>query len=173
MLDGVLPFEFTRLYRTSAAEIDVGLGFGWSHSLAHRLEFDGDFVVWVDHENRCTRFPMPSVARPAIHNSLSRAAIFLGDEPQELILALAGEVAGFYHFRNGRLTAISDAYDNRLRISRDRQERVQRLDNGAGRALLLRYDRSHLIAVDYQRFDPSQNLAEPWLTEQTLVSYRY
>ncbi|WP_339453547.1 DUF6531 domain-containing protein, partial [Pseudomonas sp. EA_5y_Pfl2_R50] len=173
VLDGVLPFEFTRLYRTSAAEIDVGLGFGWSHSLAHRLEFDGDFVVWVDHENRRTRFPMPSVARPAIHNSLSRAAIFLGDEPQELILALAGAVAGFYHFRNGRLTAISDAYDNRLRISRDRQERVQRLDNGAGRALLLRYDRSHLIAVDYQRFDPSQNLAEPWLTEQTLVSYRY
>ncbi|WP_256586971.1 DUF6531 domain-containing protein, partial [Pseudomonas sp. Irchel 3E19] len=67
-LDGVLPFEFTRLYRTSAAEIDVGLGFGWSHSLAHRLEFDGDFVVWVDHENRRTQFPAPSVERPAIHN---------------------------------------------------------------------------------------------------------
>ncbi|MCO7630167.1 DUF6531 domain-containing protein, partial [Pseudomonas fluorescens] len=30
-LDGLLPFEFTRLYRTSAVEIDVGLGFGWSH----------------------------------------------------------------------------------------------------------------------------------------------
>ncbi|MFJ2284655.1 DUF6531 domain-containing protein, partial [Pseudomonas sp. NPDC087803] len=56
-LDGLLPFEFTRLYRTSAVEIDVGLGFGWSHSLAHRLEFDGDAVVWVDHENRRTRFP--------------------------------------------------------------------------------------------------------------------
>ncbi|WP_221179141.1 DUF6531 domain-containing protein, partial [Pseudomonas fluorescens] len=65
VLDGVLPFEFTRLYRTSAAEIDVGLGFGWSHSLAHRLEFDGDFVVWVDHENRRTQFPAPSVERPA------------------------------------------------------------------------------------------------------------
>ena len=41
-LDGILPFDFTRLYRTSAAEIDCGLGFGWSHSLAHRLEIDGD-----------------------------------------------------------------------------------------------------------------------------------
>ncbi|MBK5530895.1 RHS domain-containing protein [Pseudomonas sp. TH06] len=173
VLDGLLPFEFTRLYRTSAAEIDVGLGFGWSHSLAHRLEFDGDFVVWVDHENRRTRFPLPSVERPAIHNSLSRAAIFLGDEPEELILALAGETARFYHFRAGRLTAVSDGYDNRLRISRDRQDRVQRLDNGAGRALLLRYDRAHLVAVDYQRFDPTQNLAEPWHTEQTLVSYGY
>ncbi|WP_246226524.1 DUF6531 domain-containing protein, partial [Pseudomonas atagonensis] len=120
-LDGRLPFEFTRLYRSSAAEIDIGLGFGWSHSLAHRLEFEGDFVVWVDHENRRTRFPLPGAERPAIHNSLSRAAIFLGDEPEELILALAGDTARFYHFRAGRLTAISDAYDNRLRISRDRQ----------------------------------------------------
>uniref|UniRef100_UPI002114C5E8 DUF6531 domain-containing protein n=1 Tax=Pseudomonas sp. R45(2017) TaxID=1981678 RepID=UPI002114C5E8 len=114
VLDGLLPFEFSRLYRSSAAEIDFGLGFGWSHSLAHRLEVEGASVVWVDHENRRTRFPLPSVERPAIHNSLSRAAIFLGDEPEELIVALAGDSARFYHFRAGRLTAVSDAYGNRL-----------------------------------------------------------
>ena len=77
-LDGILPFDFTRLYRTSAVEIDCGLGFGWSHSLAHRLEIDGDGVIWIDHENRRTTFPLPGVERPAIHNSLSRAAIYLG-----------------------------------------------------------------------------------------------
>ncbi|PRA14959.1 MULTISPECIES: DUF6531 domain-containing protein, partial [Pseudomonas] len=33
-LDGILPFQWTRLYRTSAVEVDCGLGFGWSHSLA-------------------------------------------------------------------------------------------------------------------------------------------
>ncbi|MDX9673655.1 MULTISPECIES: RHS repeat-associated core domain-containing protein [unclassified Pseudomonas] len=169
-LDGVLPFEFTRLYRTSAVEIDVGLGFGWSHSLAHRLAFDGDAVVWVDHENRRTRFPLPSVERPAIHNSLSRAAIFLGDEPEELIVALAGDVARFYHFRAGRLTAISDAYGNRLRVARDHQERIVRLDNGAGRSLLLRYERAQLVAVDYQSFGSD---GTGWHTEQTLASYRY
>ncbi|QKV65467.1 RHS domain-containing protein [Pseudomonas sp. 43A] len=168
VLDGVLPFEFTRLYRSSATEIDVGLGFGWSHSLAHRLAFEGDFVVWVDHENRRTRFPLPSIERPAIHNSLSRAAIFLGDEPEELILALAGDTARFYHFRAGRLTAISDAYGNRLTVQRDRSDRVQRLDNGAGRSLLLRYDRAQLLGVDYQVFQNAE-----WVTEQALVSYRY
>ncbi|WP_454867407.1 RHS repeat-associated core domain-containing protein [Pseudomonas farris] len=172
-LDGILPFDFTRLYRTSAAEIDCGLGFGWSHSLAHRLEIDGDQVIWIDHENRRTTFPLPNRERPAIHNSLSRAAIYLGDDPEELILAQAGDDTRFYHFHNGRLTAISDAYDNRLRITRDCQERIQRLDNGAGRALLLRYDRAHLIAVDYQVFVPAQTLDEAWHTEQTLVSYRY
>jgi RHS repeat-associated protein len=172
-LDGILPFDFTRLYRTSAAEIDCGLGFGWSHSLAHRLEIDGDTVIWIDHENRRTTFPLPNSERPAIHNSLSRAAIYLGDEPEELILAQAGDDARFYHFHNGRLTTISDAYDNRLRIARDRQDRIKRLDNGAGRALRLRYDRSHLVAVDYQVFVPAQTLDEAWRTEQTLVSYSY
>ncbi|MCF5311486.1 type IV secretion protein Rhs, partial [Pseudomonas lurida] len=46
-LDGILPFEWTRLYRTSAVEVDCGLGFGWSHSLAHRLGVSGDSVVWT------------------------------------------------------------------------------------------------------------------------------
>ncbi|EJM83803.1 MULTISPECIES: RHS repeat-associated core domain-containing protein [unclassified Pseudomonas] len=172
-LNGILPFDFTRLYRTSAVEIDCGLGFGWSHSLAHRLEIDGDGVVWIDHENRRTTFPLPGNERPAIHNSLSRAAIYLGDAPEELILAQAGDDTRFYHFINGRLAAISDGYDNRLRITHDRRDRIQRLDNGAGRALLLRYDQHHLIAVDYQRFVPADTSDEAWITEQTLVSYRY
>uniref|UniRef100_UPI0021154699 DUF6531 domain-containing protein n=1 Tax=Pseudomonas sp. G(2018) TaxID=2502242 RepID=UPI0021154699 len=172
-LDGILPFEFTRLYRTSAVELDSGLGFGWSHSLSQRLEIDGDTVLWIDPENRRTPFPLPSLARPAIHNSLSRAAIYLGDQPDELILALAGESPRFYHFHDGRLSAISDAYGNRLSVQRDLAERIQRLDNGAGRCLLLRYDRRHLIAVDYQRFDLGDDQPAAWVTQQTLVSYRY
>ncbi|MGY2323507.1 DUF6531 domain-containing protein, partial [Pseudomonas azotoformans] len=56
-LDGILPFEWTRLYRTSAVDVDCGLGFGWSHSLAHRLSVSGDSVVWTDHENRSTTLP--------------------------------------------------------------------------------------------------------------------
>ncbi|MFW0756594.1 RHS repeat-associated core domain-containing protein [Pseudomonas sp. H11T01] len=172
-LDGVLPFSWTRLYRSSAVELDCGLGFGWSHGLAQRLEISGDAVIWIDPENRRTTFPLPSAERPAIHNSLARAAIYLGDEPEELILAQAGDSARFYHFRAGRLSAISDAYGNRLQITRDIHARIQRLDNGAGRALRLRYDRGHIIAVDYQSFHPADHLEACWRTEQTLVSYRY
>ncbi|MBY8974155.1 type IV secretion protein Rhs, partial [Pseudomonas sp. P867] len=67
-LDGILPFEWTRLYRTSAVGVDCGLGFGWSHALAHRLCVSGDSVVWIDHENRSTTLPLPTAARPAITN---------------------------------------------------------------------------------------------------------
>ena len=172
-LDGLLPFDFTRLYRTSAVEIDSGLGFGWSHSLSHRLEVDGEQVIWVDHENRRTPFPLPTRERPAIHNSLSRAAIYLGEEPDELILALAGDAPRFYHFRDGRLTAISDAYGNRLGLRRDYRDRIERLDNGAGRSLFLRYEHQHLVAVDYQVRQPAPSEEHSWRTEQTLVSYRY
>ncbi|MGB3125444.1 MAG: DUF6531 domain-containing protein, partial [Pseudomonas sp.] len=94
-LDGILPFDWSRLYRTSAVEVDCGLGFGWSHSLAQRLAVVGDSVVWTDHENRITEFPLPTAARPAITNSLAEAAIYLGSSPDELVLAQASR---FYHF---------------------------------------------------------------------------
>lgn len=176
-LGGLAPFSWTRLYRTSAAEIDCGLGLGWSHALAQRIEITADEVVWTDNENRVITFPLPSIQRPAITNSLSEAAIFIGDDPSELILTQAGEHAQFYHFRYDRkgatLIAISDKYDNRLHITRDIHGRIKRIDNGAGRALLLRYDRKHIVAVDYQQFNPADNLEEAWSTVQTVVSYAY
>ena len=169
-LDGVLPFEWTRLYRTSAVEVDCGLGFGWSHSLAQRLSVSGDSVVWTDHENRSTQFPMPSSSRPAITNSLAEAAIYLGTSPDELVLAQASR---FYHFRDGVLTAISDAYDNRLRISRDYLGRIERLDNGVGRSLFLRYELGRIVAVDYQIQRAKGREPFEWITEFCVVSYAY
>ncbi|MDI2590369.1 DUF6531 domain-containing protein [Pseudomonas sp. 681] len=176
-LDGLLPFSWTRLYRTSAAEIDCGLGYGWSHALAQRVDINGTEVIWTDHENRVTTFPLPSVQRPAITNSLSEAAIFLGADPSELVLTQAGEKAQFYHFRydskGATLIAISDPYENRLHITRDIHGRIKRVDNGAGRALLVRYDRKHIVAIDYQQFIPADTLEDAWSTVQTLVTYTY
>ncbi|MBI6583771.1 RHS domain-containing protein [Pseudomonas synxantha] len=169
-LDGILPFEWARLYRTSAVDVDCGLGFGWSHALAHRLCVSGDSVVWTDHENRRTQFPLPTDSRPAITNSLAEAAIYLGSAPDELVLAQASR---FYHFRDGVLTAISDAYDNRLRICRDHSGRIERLDNGAGRSLLLRYELDRIVAVDYQVHRAKGREPYVWETEQNVVSYAY
>ncbi|MFS9669683.1 hypothetical protein, partial [Klebsiella pneumoniae] len=70
-----------------------------------------------------------------------------GDLPDELVLAQSSR---FYHFVMGSLTAISDAYGNRLRISRDYSGRIERVDNGVGRSLFLRYELGHIVAVDYQ-----------------------
>ncbi|MBI6614785.1 RHS repeat protein, partial [Pseudomonas simiae] len=170
MLDGLLPFEWTRLYRSSAVEMDCGLGFGWSHSLAHRLSVSGDAVVWTDHENRSTTLPLPTVSRPAITNSLAEAAIYLGAVPDELVLSQGSR---FYHFHDGVLTAISDAYDNRLRISRNYLGQIERLDNGVGRSLFLRYASGRIVAVDYQIERAVDDGPFVWVTEQNVVSYAY
>ncbi len=170
MLDGVLPFEWTRVYRTRAVEVDCGLGFGWSHSLAQRLSVIGDSVVWTDHENRSTTLPLPTVSRPAITNSLAEAAIYLGAAPDEMVLAQASR---FYHFRDGVLVSISDAYDNRLRIFRDYSGRIERLNNGIGRSLFLRYASGRIVAVDYQVQRAKDRERFEWVTEFCIVSYAY
>lgn len=176
-LSGILPFEWTRLYRSSAVEIDGRLGQGWSHSLSHRLHIDDEGVLWTDNENRQTRFPMPTEQRPAITNSLAEAAIYLGTAPGELILTQAGPKPRFYHFRANRLITISDAYENLVHISYDLVGRIQRIDNGMGRSLLLRYDDHHIVAVDQQQqrseYDERGGRHDPWMTLQTLVTYTY
>ncbi|MBC8984149.1 hypothetical protein IAI52_28315, partial [Pseudomonas lurida] len=123
-----------------------------------------------DHENRSTTLPLPTVSRPAITNSLAEAAVYLGSLPDELVLAQSSR---FYHFRDGALTAISDAYDNRLRVCRDVLGRIERLDNGVGRSLFLRYASGRIVAVDYQIHRAKDLEPFEWVTEQTVVSYAY
>ena len=176
-LDGLLPFVWSRLYRTSAVEVDHGLGYGWSHGLAHSLLIEDGQVTWIDHENRRTSFPLPDRQRPAINNRLSKAAIFIGADPAELVLAQAGDKPRFYHFRHdgkgGDLVAISDAYGNRLHVGRDLAGRISRLSNGAGRALAFRYEHGRIQAVEYQQQVPADTEEASWRSVQTLASYVY
>ncbi|WP_085702937.1 RHS repeat-associated core domain-containing protein [Pseudomonas sp. B15(2017)] len=176
-LCGLLRLEWTRLYRSSAVEIDNRLGHGWSHSLSHSLQFDDGGVLWTDNENRRTRFPMPTQQRPTIINSLAESVIYLGDAPDELILNQSIEADRFYHFRADRLTKISDSYGNQVHISYDLVGRIQRIDNGAGRSLFFRYDDRHIISVDHQQqraeYNERGERQDPWLTIQNLVTYRY
>ncbi|VVP61288.1 hypothetical protein PS870_06306 [Pseudomonas fluorescens] len=37
----------------------------------------------------------------------------------------------------------------------------------------MRYDRKHIVAIDYQQFSPADNLEDAWSTIQTLVTYSY
>jgi YD repeat-containing protein len=72
---------------------------------------------------------------------------------------------------------ISDAYNNQLLLSYDLVDRIQRIDNGAGRSLLIRYEDRHIVAVDYQQrraeYTDQGERQEPGVTVQTLVTYRY
>ena len=184
VLDGPLAFEWTRRYCSGAVETASELGFGWTHALCHRLHCDGQSLLWTDPENRETRFPRPVGQRPDISACVTGPAIYRGDSDGELILAPAARPRHFYHFQDLELSGISDAYGNRLSITWHTAN-LRRIDNGAGRALLLRHAHGRLCAVDYQQYDdsgePGDTLTghnagcrpERWSTLFTLVTYQY
>ncbi|NVZ23905.1 RHS repeat protein, partial [Pseudomonas costantinii] len=66
-----------------------------------------------------------------------------------------------------------DGYEHRLRIFRDLLGRVERLDNGVGRSLLLRYELGRIVAVEYQVHRAEGPGPFVWVTEQNVISYAY
>ena len=175
-LKGLLPFAWRRLYRTSAAEINHGLGFGWSHSLAHSLIQKQGKFFWTTEENLTLELPLPTEEIPAGVNPLGEAAAYLGKDSNEYILAQA-HGQGFYHFRQTKsgfqLESISDKYNNRIYLLRDITGKINRVHNGAGRALLLRYHNGHIIGVDYQQEIAGDTYEASWKTLQTIATYHY
>ncbi|WP_261888066.1 RHS repeat protein [Vibrio rhizosphaerae] len=170
-LIGLLPFEWQRLYRTGAVETNVGLGYGWSHSLSHQLTVDGDTVVWRDGEGKLTRFPKPTAQLPAITNRMAGAAAFLGRDKQHIIIA-SGE--RFYTFQmrgdSGRLTSIKDPYDHTLSLSYDRQHRPVRISTETNLRFELVYEHDLIARVDLYAYLAEQ---DEWQFVQTQVSYGY
>ena len=170
LLPGMLPFTFGRLYRTSAVEQDCGMGPGWSHSLAHRLERRGETLIWRDNESLAIELPLPSATMPMITNRVSEAAAYLGDQTDEVILAKAG--SPFLHFswqgNEGRLTAISDVYGNRLTVCPDAEGRPCWVEHDGGLALRLVYQQAHLTAIELQHFDGIN-----WQPQAILQRYHY
>ncbi len=176
-LPGMLPFTFSRTYRTSSCETNRQLGYGWSHSLSHTLAFEGDTLFWRDAEGKRTELPIPTQTRPEIYNDLAGAAVFLGEEDNEYILVQRGEP--FHHFiRQGDtawLSALSDSYDNRLSVHYDQHKRLRYIKSQAGLALWFFYEHSNtslITRIDYRRL-PNNSDYHDWETECTLFYYHY
>lgn len=178
-LPGLLPFTWQRFYRTSACELDLGLGYGWSHSLSHRLHFTDDTIVWHNDENQRTPFPYPNAEHPILTNVLGGAVLALGSHENEYCLTFGGG-AGVYTFVRegewGRLTALSDKYHNRLQLEYDRQQRLIHLQHAQGR-LLFQYtddDSAHIAQVHLQALIREEAYRDAvWVTQQVLAHYTY
>jgi RHS repeat-associated protein len=170
-LIGLLPFEWKRLYRTGAVETNVGLGYGWSHTLSHRLTVDGDEIIWRDGEGKLTRFPKPSEQLPAITNRMAKSAAFLGSDAQQIVIA-SGEQFYTFHLSgdSGRLTTIKDPYDHTLTISYDRQHRPVRISTETNLRFELVYEHDLIARVDLYAYLTEK---DEWQFVQTQVSYTY
>ncbi|WP_165857447.1 RHS repeat-associated core domain-containing protein [Marinobacter sp. JSM 1782161] len=171
-LEGPLPFEFKRVYRSGSSDRQLHMGYGWRHSLNHSLTFDRDGITWHDHEGKNTRLPSLDLAPFASNAQAGMAAWRDGNT----IVACAGEKAPRYHFERhgdtGRLVRISDRYGNALRIDHDMHGRVQRIISGADQALAFEYQDERLVQVDLLHRELTHD-GPAWSVLQTAHRYVY
>src|SRR6185369_1103859 len=55
---GPLPFEFERMYSSKMSTRDVGLGFGWGHTLGWQVEVERRRILVWNQQGTSTEFPM-------------------------------------------------------------------------------------------------------------------
>ncbi|MBK8256718.1 MAG: DUF4150 domain-containing protein [Polyangiaceae bacterium] len=60
VLSGLFYIQWDRTYRSSSAAKNIGLGYGWSHSLYFEAERHGGWLFITDDELRTTRIQMPN-----------------------------------------------------------------------------------------------------------------
>ncbi|WP_049876270.1 DUF6531 domain-containing protein [Sorangium cellulosum] len=114
-LPGPLPLSIVRSYTTAAFERDVGLGFGWSHSLAWEIEVRQRILrVWTDDG------PVDLDTMPVGAGVAGPHGWVLAREERGFVLDsgdghwyVFAEAAG----KRFRLTAIKDRYNNEIRLS--------------------------------------------------------
>ncbi|MGF1770389.1 DUF6531 domain-containing protein [Enterovibrio makurazakiensis] len=172
-LPGLIPFEWKRLYRTSAAELNQGLGFGWSHSLSHQLHNAGKDVIWTDAENKQTRFPKPSRKLPIITNTTAHAAAYFDENERIVTIAENGQR---FHFKAKEdewlLDEISDKYHHRLLIQHDNHNRVETVTTESGLRFRLIYQDLLLSRVDLYH-KKEQDERPVWVFIHTQAEYSY
>ena len=174
---GILPVEWSRFYRTSASEINKGLGYGWSHSLSHYLTFADDKIFWSDHENKTTEFPALTADTLVVTNKLAKAAISFGDRYESYIVTFSNG-QGKYHFeREGsyaRLVAISDKYNNTVTVHYTSEGYISHIKNDTCR-IYFSYNSLNLIEqVALQRYESDNQHNEfTWVSKSVLARYEY
>ncbi|SHI24362.1 Putative deoxyribonuclease RhsC [Vibrio aerogenes CECT 7868] len=175
ILPGAVPFTFKRTYRTSACEVKSYLGYGWSHTLSHQLEFTGDEVLWYDNENRVTSLLLPDEAISESTNPIAGATLYLSDKAGEFVLS-APELP-FLHFKRqgntGHLVRLSDNYNNELFIQYNQNQQPQAVVNPHGIALWLNYNEADLISsIELKTFSDTPDGRE-WQTQRLMHQYDY
>jgi len=147
-LPGPLPLVLYRKYSTKSARHDRGLGYGWSHSLAWRVEVGRRGVEVWDKEGSSTKFPKLDVGDEHI-----------GPGPQGWLLlrrndGYALEADGVWRlFAQANaastvwlMTAMEDRNGNRIALSYDENGHLTAITDSVGRVVEATYNNSGRIA---------------------------
>jgi RHS repeat-associated protein len=155
-LRGPLPLAITRCYSSGAANRDVGLGYGWNHSLGWELELHAREIRLWKPGGTCVRFPDLEPGEQTIGHDgylLRRDqhgyALDLGDDLVRVLvpadskgkryrLSLVRDRNGnqvTLDYADGRLVQITDSVGRVVRVSHTAEGRIASLavqDRGPG-----------------------------------------
>jgi RHS repeat-associated protein len=139
-LPGPLPFEFSRAYSSTAADRDVGLGHGWSHSFGWEIEVSRRRIRVWNEKGVSVDFPMVREGEQVVGPwgwVLRRDGWgFAVDHDEGVWLIFS---ARFEHGKRYRLTAIEDRNKNRISITYEDERLVQIVDS-VGRTIRVQSD---------------------------------
>jgi RHS repeat-associated protein len=146
-LPGPIVLTLSRSYSSAMAERDVGLGFGWSHSLAWELEVSSSAVTVSTGDGRAVTMDKPAEGAFV----LGREGWVLQRLPWGFTLHVGGDQAMIFSAaeeggRRWRLTALQDRNGNRVSLSYDAGRLVEIID-GAGRVVRVQASREGRIAA--------------------------
>jgi RHS repeat-associated protein len=188
-LPGPLPLLFSRVYSTTAAGRDVGLGFGWACSWSWEIEVHRrELVVWSE-EGIATEFPPVDVGVEhvgpwgwSLRRERERFVLDTGDGIRR-VFAATDETA-----RRWVLVELRDRNDNRIELTYDDDGRLYEVIDSAGRTVSVEYTRSgriaglHVynarsrgqwVAVARYGYDGAGNLAAVFDAEGHAARYQY
>ncbi|MEP7119456.1 MAG: PAAR-like domain-containing protein [Byssovorax sp.] len=127
-LPGLLDLRWTRSYRTSSANRDVGLGWGWSHPFAWTATRRGDEVTLVDADGIQADLVLPPSGEAvaiAFRRLVSRdgddVVVTLTDGVRRILRKADDEVY--------RLAALKDAFEHAIDVSWSHGEVVGLVDS--------------------------------------------
>jgi RHS repeat-associated protein len=144
---GPLPFSFRRKYSSNLHQRDVGLGFGWTHSMAWDLQVRGKKVTVWDESGTEIHFKVPA---GGFDERGSDGSIISRDGP-DLVIQNAGLFRRFEPAdttgKRFRMKSFSDSRKNTIELTYDSSGRVAQVTDCVGRVLRIRRNAEGRIAA--------------------------
>ena len=181
LVDFEMPGPFTlvwkRTYRSSAANIDNGLGFGWTTVFDTEVIVDATpdglgGVIYRDAESREIPFPLPNPgfeSRQPFENLVLRC-----EGPNEFTIIFPDGTHHVFRPQAGRyrLSHISTQRGNALEMLYTEKGNISRIDNRAGRCVFIERQKSgHISGIVAGTVDEKTRRATS--LKHTYVRYRY
>lgn len=170
ILGGPFQLELVRQYSSLARDRDVGLGFGWGHSLSYTAHVRRRSIVLVTPEGKTLGFPKPSSAPGDVGMSPDGWAIWAEGGGYTLD-ANDGVTRHLAPVEGGApdelfLQSVRDKNGNTIALTYDRGLLVEALDSAQRKIVFRRNPQGRITSVEVKNADVQGR----WVP---LVSYAY